>query len=622
MTKKATWNLLQVGLIAVYPAYVSYIRMVRGMSLLAVYVFLITLCIPPLFIQLKIGGHGQKGIVGLLSKHFPIAKGVGIALLIDLFFSCIYIAPLVMHVGVYAFISIIEQPYVWGECDHEWNTNFCLKDEKEIFGGFGINNDVQIIAKEHMRSPEEEFYRFEFLELSGGINDIQGFPVWGFTELVRQAGITLMPFALIAVWLLVFLVIAFGGNFAGWVFFILGPSFITILLAVLGYGYSNLDKDKSNNFLQYLYDLNFKGILEYESHEQLINDWLKGFYLLSNSLPVWTAIPATIGKMAGVGRISRNITWLLMIMVYGAVCQIPFLAMAPYLGNNIDKDNEIVPSTYEGMKVVFVEMPRAFSNLEIPPVYALLFYLSLFISGIMFLCIAMFTIVDNIVDALTKSFVNLSKRRCCVNVLTSLIMIVITASAGLLHTTKAGMYYILLMDQSVPKLRFITVIIMAFILIIVYGKQNFAIAERIMMSIWCFVAALCAAGFWLYSFITTIEPIGYGDHVIPDTWELIGWLIAAFPFVAIPAAAIHGCMMMTDGSCSERIKYLCGENDDSRRSSVTAGYVPAEPSAPPFDNMYTDHTFPMNDVPYKHHTYEHPELEPLNTYPSLHSSQI
>lgn len=58
-------------------------------------------------------------------------------------------------------------------------------------------------------------------------------------------------------------------------------------------------------------------------------------------------------------------------------------------------------------------------------------------------------------------------------------------------------------------------------------------------------------GFWLYSFITTIEPIGYGDHVIPDTWELIGWLIAAFPFVAIPAAAIHGCMMMTDGSCSE-----------------------------------------------------------------------
>lgn len=55
------------------------------------------------------------------------------------------------------------------------------------------------------------------------------------------------------------------------VFFILGPSFITILLAVLGYGYSNLDKDKSNNFLQYLYDLNFKGILEYESHEQLIN---------------------------------------------------------------------------------------------------------------------------------------------------------------------------------------------------------------------------------------------------------------------------------------------------------------------------------------------------------------
>ena len=38
-----------------------------------------------------------------------------------------------------------------------------------------------------------------------------------------------------------------------------------------------------------------------------------------------------------------------------------------------------------GIQLVFSTMPAAFAELEIPPVYALLFYLSLFICGFMFL---------------------------------------------------------------------------------------------------------------------------------------------------------------------------------------------------------------------------------------------
>ena len=45
------------------------------MSLLAVYLFLFVLCVPPIFVQLKLGNHQQKGVVKLLSTHIPIFKG-------------------------------------------------------------------------------------------------------------------------------------------------------------------------------------------------------------------------------------------------------------------------------------------------------------------------------------------------------------------------------------------------------------------------------------------------------------------------------------------------------------------------------------------------------------------
>lgn len=45
-------------------------------------------------------------------------------------------------------------------------------------------------------------------------------------------------------------------------------------------------------------------------------------------------------------------------------------------------------SCFTGIQLVFNVMPAAFAELEIPPEYAMLFYLSLFICGFMFLVCA------------------------------------------------------------------------------------------------------------------------------------------------------------------------------------------------------------------------------------------
>lgn len=84
---------------------------------------------------------------------------------------------------------------------------------------------------------------------------------------------------------------------------------------------------------------------------------------------------------------------------------------------------------------------------------------------------------------------------------------------GLLMTTTAGFYYVILLDQSVTRLRFITVFILAVSVIIVYVKHTFSIVERILISIWCILAATATAGFWLYSFIMYLGfPLSYNGH--------------------------------------------------------------------------------------------------------------
>lgn len=58
--------------------------------------------------------------------------------------------------------------------------------------------------------------------------------------------------------------------------------------------------------------------------------------------------------------------------------------MAPYIGNlqQVLVNQEL---SIKGFDVIFTTMAAAFSELDIPPVYAMLFYLSIFIAGIMFL---------------------------------------------------------------------------------------------------------------------------------------------------------------------------------------------------------------------------------------------
>ncbi|XP_052084060.1 sodium- and chloride-dependent GABA transporter 2-like [Mytilus californianus] len=603
----APWNLLQLALISVYPMYMSFFRIANGMSLLALYVDLLIVCVPVLFIQMKLGGYHQKGIVGLFSQHVPIAKGIGVALLIDLFLTCVYLAPLICHVGLYAMLSMVEKPYVWGTCSNDWNTNQCFDHEtttESVQTFIGRQNDARL--------PEQEFFDYSYLQEVPYISNITEFPVWHFSEAFQKVNFSLAPIALLVTWLLVFLFIAFGPRVCGWILFLLGPASLALLFAVMGYGYKNLDPNNTGKFLKQFYKLDFTGFVDPKANPSVIDDWIHGFNLLMFGLPVWTAIPVSIGKWVGKGRISRNVNWLVVIFVYACIVQVPQLAMAPYLGNLLETKNVAITETiFKGFKVVFHSMPAAFAILKVPPVYAMLFYLSMFISGVMFLCIAVMTIVDNIVDSLTTRYARFTDRRCCTTFVTSFLLILLLMGFGVLHMSKVGIYLVVLMDQSVVRLRFIIVILLAISLILVYVKQTFSIGERVIISIWCGLASISAAGLWIYNFQQTInQKVSYNNYYLTDVWVLISWIISAIPYIAIPAAVLHSCMSY-DGSCNEKVHYLmCGSEEDDRQQDYDGYYPAPEPTAPPYTYMdNNEYLYPMNNLSKNYDS----EMEPLNT---------
>lgn len=606
----APWNLLQLALISVYPMYMSFFRIANGMSLLALYVDLLIVCVPVLFIQMKLGGYHQKGIVGLFSQHVPIAKGIGVALLIDLFLTCVYLAPLICHVGLYAMLSMVEKPYVWGTCSNDWNTNQCFDHEtttESVQPFMGRQNDARL--------PEQEFFDYSYLQEVPYISNITEFPVWHFSEAFQKVNFSLAPIALLVTWLLVFLFIAFGPRVCGWILFLLGPASLALLFAVMGYGYKNLDPNNTGKFLKQFYKLDFTGFVDPKANPSVIDDWIHGFNLLMFGLPVWTAIPVSIGKWVGKGRISRNVNWLVVIFVYACIVQVPQLAMAPYLGNLLETKNVAITETiFKGLasfKVVFHSMPAAFAVLKVPPVYAMLFYLSMFISGVMFLCIAVMTIVDNIVDSLTTRYARFTDRRCCTTFVTSFLLVLLLMGFGVLHMSKVGIYLIVLMDQSVVRLRFIIVILLAISLILVYVKQTFSIGERVIISIWCGLASVSAAGLWIYNFQQTInQKVSYNNYYLTDVWVLISWIISAIPYIAIPAAVLHSCMSY-DGSCNEKVHYLmCGSDEDDRQQDYDGYYPAPEPTAPPYSYMdNNEYLYPMNNLSKNYDS----EMEPLNT---------
>ncbi|KAL8558286.1 hypothetical protein ACOMHN_063980 [Nucella lapillus] len=574
----APWNPLQLVVISLFTCFTTFfipsesgvsliavsvtLLGLSGVSLIAVSVTLLGLCVPVLFIQIKLGGYLQKGIVGVFSMFFPIWKGVGIAALLDLLLRIASFAPLVAQFGTYAFIAISDDRYVWGQCHNLQLTTLqelCMEDETRSSIVYGSGD---------AHRPEELFYKYEFLQLSGDPTDIAGFPQWRFTEIARKAEVSLMPVTLAIVWVLVFLLVGFGGRVCGWVLFLLGPTAMACLLAVLGYGWANLDMGPTWQFLKNNNQVNLL------NKEEMLKDWAKGFQRVMYSLPVWTSVAVTMGRMCGRGRVIRNVGWLLVVIVFILVSELPAMTMAPYIANMITNNDRSPNVAYSiGPGLMLWQMPAAFTTLAIPAVYAFIFFLAAFIFAIMFLslgclmivhniCLGCLTIVDNIVISLEGCIERRACSKVAVHLLVTFFVMCVAKALGIIQTTKAGLYYSVLLDQSLFQFRFVLIILLALGLLVVYVKQNFALGERVIMAFWFASSALICSGLWFYALMTDKDQ-GFlypsqMESLFSRDWDIVRWVIGALPLIGVPIGALHACYSAFGSGSPVCSKLFCG----------------------------------------------------------------
>lgn len=592
---KPQWNLIEFTLLSIFPIHLSFFHIHKDLSVVIHFIFLAVICIPPLFLQFKLGGHLQKGIVGMLSAYFPIWKGVGIAALVHLMLVCIYQGPVVAEIATYMIISVAKQPYLWGTCDNAWNSNHCSP---------GVVSSITGLPEITNRAAYE-FYKAEFWDLSDGIDHVHGFPHWRFTETVSHMTVPMLPIASASVWLLVLLMVALGGRVFGWIVTVVAPIAISCTLVVLGYGLARLDQGPTRDMLKQIFTLPDVKPTFYTS-EDFLKRCMDSFVHIQMALPLWFGIAPTMGKMTGFGKIRKNLTWLLMTIMYGVFWMLPTLTMAPYLGNLILKSQALFTDVpLNGYALIFDTMATAFSYLRIPPVYALLFYLSIFLYHVLFLCVAILTLVDNIMESLIPCLERNSINKTFINVVVTFLVVGVINALGVPHTTNAGPYFNVLMIVSLERLVFLVVVLTFIGLIVVYAKQNFSLAERIMMGVWFALACLATAGLWVYKFVHGHDELHYNGNVYSQTWETISWIVSGVPFVFVVVGAIHA-IMVGRGSCCQR--FMGTFQESSSRSRVDNGrtYHCAEPSAPPYAYMDGD-VFPMDNLPYT----SDPDLDPL-----------
>ncbi|XP_055872587.1 sodium- and chloride-dependent betaine transporter-like [Biomphalaria glabrata] len=602
-----SWNIVEFVVICFYSCYLSFIYAPEGgLTVVAVYVPLVLLGVPAVFVQLKLGGYLQRGLVGVFSLFFPFWKGVGIAALFDLLLQLSTLAPLVAQLGTYAFIAISKEDYIWGNCE---NMNY-----QETCDPQGVS----------MSRPANIFYKQAFLQVSSDIQNINGFPQWQFTDLARKAGISLMPVTLAIVWVLVTLFVGFGARVCGWILFLLAPAALSCLLTVLGYGYHHLNNTHTVDYLKTLY-------MFHESEGDVLEKWLKGFKLLIYTFPMWTPICCTMGKFCGKSQRIRNMTWIALVAIFVLVSQLPNLAMAPYLGNLLNSGQHF--SIASDISRIMIQMPEAFTTFKIPHAYGFVFYLSAFLLTLMFLCIGTLTIVDNIVESLRHWIDKHTCSKIAVHLLITFLVMLVAMGLGIIQTTKAGHYYYLLFTQSFDKLRFLIIILIAFGLMIVYVKQNFGLIERIVMGFWFTISALISSGLWLYHLYIQLDfhstNIQLDDitkskeelNYLPQEWTWVSWAIAGFPFIGILLGAIHACFSACKDSSQKCRKLCCGMTERIREQNgddfSPPPLHPSEPSAPPYMYSYIDrsmngtHRHEDYDLDHYKLDYDPPETEPL-----------
>jgi len=537
-----------------------------GAFLIPYVIMLVFAGLPVFFMEVALGQFSSLG-PSAVWKFNPFFKGVGYCMVVLSAFVGIYYNVIISYTVFYFFASFTSE-LPWQSCGSWWNSPECSTDfifecsvnltgintagvtdfliEENGFIGAGpayplvekssvvelvgkLNITKELIGCKEFTSrrviaPTDDFFNKYVLNLAPDM------------EIANTGGVNVhLVLSLVVAWIVVFFSLIRGVKSSGKVvyFTALFPYVVLLIFLIRGATlegaelgvqyymgkYSNLTKLQDaavwkNAATQIFFSLSaaWGGLIALSSYNKFNNNCFSDAIVVC-VVNCGTSIFAGFAIFTVVGH------------------------MAFKLGQPVEK------VVADGFGLAFIAYPEAISQLPLPPLWALLFFLMLFTLGLD----SQFTILETVVTALVDQFPQtFHKRRSMLMMVIAVVMFLI----GLICCTDAGIYWVNMIDHYAAGWGLLIVAVLElFGVCYIYGGNRFI--EDIEMMIgkkswwfwlywrvcWFFISPVLLTAVLIWSLVTFKSP-GYKGYMFPEWAQIIGWVIIGIALFFIPLMAI------------------------------------------------------------------------------------
>ncbi|XP_053672297.1 sodium- and chloride-dependent glycine transporter 1 [Anopheles nili] len=499
-----------------------------GGAFLVPYLLMLVLCgIPLFFMEVCLGQFSGTGCITVF-KIVPLFKGAGVAIVVINFICTAYYNAIISYPILFLWRSM-QSNLPWETCDNPWNTARCL----ELRGGHQVDlflNNSQLTVAERYRTPADEFFHNEILQLSDGIDHLDGI-VW-----------PLLVCDVIA-WIVIFCCIAKGVQSVGKVVYFTATFPFAILAVLLVRGVTLPGAMDGIRFY----------IMPQWDQLWNLRVWADAAVQIFFSLgPGWGGIV----NMASYNRFKNN-TKLDSILIPIVNCGTSILAgfvVFSVLGYFSHQTGlPVATAATGGPGLAFVTYPEAISMLPLAPMWACLFFSMLFLLGVD----SMFVQIEAIVSSVVDVFPVLRTKKLLITAGTCFLLFLLSLPC----VSRGGMYVVQLLDWYSASISVILVCIVEVIAVgWIYGCDNFVRdvqfmidrkVERFWIIAWKFITPIVL----IFIFITTIAyntEVSYNGQKYPRWAIAVGWASCLSSMLCIPAFIIYK-LACSEGSFKKRL---------------------------------------------------------------------
>ncbi|XP_054164673.1 sodium- and chloride-dependent glycine transporter 2-like [Oppia nitens] len=485
-----------------------------GGAFLIPYLIMLALVGKPIyFLELALGQFGGTGPLSIW-RCTPIAKGIGVAMIVVSLVICIYYN-VVMSYTLYFIAHSFQSELSWQRCDPEWsNDTNCTVRSKNTTILKGL-------------SSSQIFWERKVLDLSPGIDQLNGVK-WD------------LALCLAISWLIVILCLIKGIKTSGKVVYFAATFPYVILISLLIVGITQTGA--------------WEGIKYF-----IVPDWGK---LLE--IQVWRAAAGQMFFSLGVGMgglimlssyndFRHNIFHDAMIVsildtITSIISGLVIFSVLGAMANDLGPDVKVSDVVKSGPGLAFVTYPEALTRLPFPQIWSVLFFLMLFLLGLD----TEFAVLENVLTSFSDEIPFLRKHKLKFCVVTGIVCF----SLGLPCVTRGGQYIFNLMDNyggSIP-LVFIGVF-ECIALMWIYGFDRFAFDMDFMLGkqlglywkiMWKYTSPIILS-FILVYMIINFKPLKYGEYDYPDWADALGICLTLVIILQVPIWAIYAIYSQNKG---------------------------------------------------------------------------